>query len=285
MSFAVAILVVGLTFQPSRSPKLGWTSERVGSKIAYQRQSPDQANRNSLNQTGGVAGNDQIGSPQHDKQGDNTNTDMQIQRELAIFTGLLVLVGFLQAGIFYWQGTVFRRTLNAIQGQTSVLQESISVARTSASAATVSADALVAAERAWLDGDVVGNLNVRPNFSLNIRNHGRTPAQFLGCEISSDCLEEGTECRPERFSSKQTYNFGWLIASGANRDITNSLSPENIFHDWDAVASGKKTGMVYVVLKYRDVIVEERMHETHFGYIWRPEEKTFMRLSIYNKYA
>lgn len=203
----------------------------------------------------------------------------------ARITNALIAIGTLALAVIGGIGARYvLRSLRAIEGQTGVLQESISVARTSATAAKNSADALVASERAWIDGDIVGNLNVFPTFEIRIENHGKTPAQLLTCHIHS--LENGMiGWQFEQPNCGQIYNFATLIACGQPKIIIKEIYLEIVFDDWLKVSCGEKDGTIHIILKYRDLIDEEQIHETHVFCIYNTKIKTFERLSQLSRYT
>src|SRR5208337_3123709 len=84
----------------------------------------------------GQSGQQQAGTQNHDNSSQNplsvhvdatapideaakeeARQKLKIQGELALFTGLLVIVGFLQVGSMIWQTLLLRRTWKAVQTQ------------------------------------------------------------------------------------------------------------------------------------------------------------------------
>jgi hypothetical protein len=91
---------------------------------------------------------------------------------LTWFTGLLVLVGLLQASALIWQVKVFRRTLEAMNLQTKATE-------TAANAALLNAQAVINAERAWLRIDIQPDKNNSACWILSAINKGKTPSELI----------------------------------------------------------------------------------------------------------
>jgi hypothetical protein len=95
--------------------------------------------------------------------------NLEIQRKLEMFTGFLVLVGFIQAGTMYWQARLLRGTLKEIQTQaghmetqSGILGESVAIAKQSADAALKQATIQAAALAQWVDVEFVKTEKVSP---------------------------------------------------------------------------------------------------------------------------
>jgi hypothetical protein len=221
---------------------------------------------------------------------------------IELFTALLVPVGAIQAGIFYWQGRVFRRTLNAIQGQTAVIQESISVARTSAAAAERSAEAAkasaevaISGQRAWVMVDLehvpgVGTVMYgsaregsgpeRHSVAARVRcvcsNQGKTPAKILEKRAALLLVDSGNplpvqprldieilDAVPQYLQSGQEAKRDWTLCTDGREEIGTTL-------------------VVYGFVKYRHIFSDREAYAS-FGYRITANYE-FERLSDFPKY-
>ena len=275
MPFAITIFIVGLAIQPMQGPKPDRIPEREGAKITSQNEESAQANQDSAKQTNSASSsssiqNNQLAPPIKDEKTDKRNADIQIERHLEIFTGLLVLVGLLQAGIFWWQGTVFRRTLKAIEGQTGVLREATSVARTSANAAEKSADAanrnidiLITKERArlWIESaDLHFQEGGHGKIAFTVVGHGSTEAFIV-------------ESYMNRYISASSED---IIDSGVRTSLPEVIIPHNPVTEmlplereeiWEVAQGPTAYVHLLVVVRYKDVF--DGQWEMKSRYTWR----------------
>lgn len=126
--------------------------------------------------------------------------NLQIQGELAVFTGLLVLVGFLQVGTMYWQARLLRRTLNEIhiqaghmERQTGILEKSVYVAQKSAETTSHQVELYVNAERAKITIDIADSGR---SFRIRGKNTGKAVAQVRRASGYSLILPYGQQLPP-----------------------------------------------------------------------------------------
>jgi hypothetical protein len=101
-----------------------------------------------------------IGGPSSqvdDAAKEEAHENLKIQKELALFTGLLVFVGLLQAGTMAWQAWLLWGSLAEIhtqaghmERQTKVLEDSVAVAQKSANASLAQVEAAKSTQRAQL---------------------------------------------------------------------------------------------------------------------------------------
>jgi len=170
-------------------------------------------------------------------------------------------------------------------GQTQFAAQ-LEVTRANADAAKASANALVNSERAWVDG-VFTRIRGDYDYSLQITNHGRTPAQLLSWEMKTDCRPRVvTGDQQETWSNEMTGNLHILLASHGVQNIGNFEMP-NTFFEWNNVLDGSKTGIIRITIKYRDLVTDQSSepHETAFTYYWDVPHVWLQRISIYNRYT
>jgi hypothetical protein len=187
------------------------------------------------------------------------------------------------------------RTLKAIERQalsmrrqTTHLRNSVVQARNAARSAKTGTDALIASERAWIDGELVSSRNLGIyRYSLKIRNLGKTPAQIRSYQISVGPLTKGTTFSPEKLSTQKTRNLHIFIGSGEIEALEEMIDMDELFPTDDSTCLEK--GAYSVVIKYTDVVTgtpaDRTEHETSFVYLYTPFLHSTERLSIYNKYS
>jgi hypothetical protein len=127
MPFAATALLVLLAFQPTQTPNPNRISKTDDAQIAYQKERPGNAHGDSDKQPApagkaATVPEDQPELTPNDRDENKPNEDTLIQRRLEIFTGLLVVVGFLQVVVLIWQSCIFLRTLRMIHLQTSIYE-------------------------------------------------------------------------------------------------------------------------------------------------------------------
>jgi hypothetical protein len=143
------------------------------------------------------------------------------------------------------------------------------------------ADALVNSERAWVVAELVpqaakfgdhwcrfvgsGHASMTPEeilaghhlrHKLKFTNMGRTPAQIFSFTIRYSCLGEGVTDLPENAGGNQasTHPFEHLLAgNGEAVEIGDPIVDvgKYIEHEFDAIKSLKKTGVIHGSVKYR----------------------------------
>lgn len=97
------VLAVFLTPQPVKAPERNRIAEATPTVISQQADAPQDDQNQSANPDGSThSANGNTGASQSDE-------NMRIQRKLVLFTGLLVLVGFITAGVIGWQSWETRR--------------------------------------------------------------------------------------------------------------------------------------------------------------------------------
>jgi hypothetical protein len=161
-------------------------------------------------------------------------------------------------------------------------------ARNAARAAKAGTDALIASERAWIDGELVSSRDLGIyRCSLRIRNLGKTPAQLRSYEISIGPLSEGKSFSPEKLLSQTTRNIHVFLGSNETEVLEERIDMDDLFPTDESIGMGK--GAFCVAIRYADVVTgtpENRTeHETSFVYLYTPFLHSTERLSVYNKYS
>jgi len=151
--------------------------------------------------------------------------------------------------------------------------------------------ALIASERAWIDGEIVSkNLALLGvyRYSLKIKNLGKTPAQVRSYQINTGPLLEGNQFDRTRLSHQKTRSLHVFVGSEEDTTLEEDMDMDPMFPDMNDANSGT-TGAFCVTVKYADIVTgtpEERSeHETSFIYVYTPLLHSLERLSRYNKYT
>jgi hypothetical protein len=177
--------------------------------------------------------------------------NLKIQRKLAIFTGLLVFVGFLQVGTMIWQAWLLHGTWKTIERQTK---------------------SFINKERSRL----FLTCEITPEFKIAIGavNRGQSPARitykFVGCEI----LDEG-EGLPDipRYTewgepADDYASDEWAVPKRPIRvgryDASYIIDPKNPELN-ESVLSGKCVVWFYGIVVYQDSVSEDE-HSIKFCY-------------------
>jgi hypothetical protein len=185
-------------------------------------------------------------------------------------TAVLVLVGICTFIAIWYQAVKTRDAAEATQR--------------SATAARDSVDALINSERAWIDGELIRNTNVVKRYLLKITNHGKTPAQVYGYEVSWGLLVDGTEFSLKGLNNKLARNVHVFLASGDN-NILQEFNLDEMF----AGSDGTEKGAFCVKIRYGDVITKGQKdlepHETSFVCLYVTLVEYLERIAWENKYT
>jgi hypothetical protein len=139
-----------------------------------------------------------------------------------------------------------------------------------AKATADSVDALIASERAFIDGELVQDEEARKisvvRYKVKITNYGKTPAKMLSFRTSFGCLLKGTEFDAERLSVQIGGPLHLLLGSDRSRPI-EEIEPLNVK---EAFGECEGEGAYCVTIRYADVVTEGQgkqiIHETSFVY-------------------
>jgi len=173
---------------PQRAPEQGIAKSGSGQNG---RQQPNLQNGDHQADPPAVTG--QPSTPAGEAAKEEARQNLKIQGELALFTGLLVFVGLLQAGTMIWQAWLLKDTKEKIQvqaghmeDQSKTLRESVAAAQKSAGAAETSAKAAMGVAVPTLVVSRFSFVNEGresreaffqyPRIKLELRNYGQSPA-------------------------------------------------------------------------------------------------------------
>jgi hypothetical protein len=175
----------------------------------------------------------------------------------------------------------------SMRRQTTHLKNSVIQAAVAANAAKLSADALVASQRAWLDGEFQVPSGVQDTWgtwNLVAKNHGATPAQLVRHECSFHA--EGQEFGWDSGDQKDTRIWGMLIGAGQYSEPLQTIKPDSFFaYLRERGKKGAAGCTIGITLVYVDVINPKVEHVTRFLMLYNRVSKHIERLSQYNEYT
>jgi hypothetical protein len=212
-----------------------------------------------------------------------------------LFTGILVIVGSLGVCAAYRtlraierQARIMRRQTRHIARQALSMRRQTTHLRNSVETSKASVDALIATERAWIDGELICHHDLGIyRYTLKIRNLGRTPAQIRSYEISVGPLTEEGSFTLDDWSSRKTKNLHIFLGSGETEPLEQGINMDEIFPTNDSNCMWKAP--YRVAIRYADVVTgtpEDRPeHLTSFVYLYWPFMHGTERVSIFNQYT
>jgi hypothetical protein len=128
-----------------------------------------------------------------------------------------------------------------------------------ARASTDSANALVATERAWLDGQLTGVVKVGVAlYQLEITNRGKSPARLLSYEMNYGCCIKGDYVDVLKGIGGSSYPMKALLGAQENRPIGEPIRLKAVFEDCE------RWGVCRVTIRYADVISPQTIRCTYF---------------------
>jgi hypothetical protein len=176
------------------------------------------------------------------------NENLRIQWILTLFTGLLVLVGFLQAITLIWQAVVFSRQTKATEK--------------AAKAAKDSADGLVNSERAWIvvenaaaENPSFGKLAARPF----IMNSGKTIARIKRISLGGGRPRQIGEKLPEIPEYEGFWDFDFVLVPGREFPSDGAPSVPINMENWFAIENRTLKLYLYGLIEYLDLAGNERV--------------------------
>jgi len=208
---AARVIIAVLIFaqQPSKTPEGKGAAEGKGAQV-----SGGQDQQSQSQQTPSSPANNQHPSAKTQVPASKAGDDAEIQGKIETFTGLLVIVGFLQflaligqVVIYCRQARIMERQahemkrqrgymrlqwkamgvqathmegqLAEMSTQSGILQRSVGIAGKSADAASLSAQALINSERPWLFITATSTDNQNTAYEFRAANYGRTPLEII----------------------------------------------------------------------------------------------------------
>jgi hypothetical protein len=238
----------------------------------------------------------QPSTPNCDEACQQARENLQIQRELSLFTGLLVFVGLLQVGTMLWQAWLLKQTRGEVhaqakwmktqsgymESQTKILADSVGIAKESADASKRAVEIAILKERAKirievarLDIQSYGQQTWIASVVVKIFNFGATKAfplesyAVLGISPSTD-----------RFTQKYSQPLITKAAIPPTEEpigvsvVTTDANFETIWK----MNTEQMFAHVYGTISYTDIFDE--IHRTSFRYVWRTNTWVFSASAI-----
>jgi hypothetical protein len=185
---------------------------------------------------------------------------------------LLVLVGF--AGIVAAFGTL------------RILERQTDAAKDTAQAALLSAEAVIKSERAWVDAGIVPNVQVGVlRYGLEIRNHGKTPAQLVSYQLNYDRVDPNGTWSLETLKGFQHRRLEFFLGTEKPFE-SNEFDIKRLFSD---LLDHKDVlvGIIFLTVHYNNVVGMEKNREcsTVHGYKYDILTGNLERIPIFTKYT
>lgn len=176
---------------------------------------------------------------------------------------VLVIVGFVTAIVIGWQSYETMR----------------------------SASALLASERAWIEGEITENSTVGvKRYAITVRNKGKTPAQILRYEVWYGQTRDNVKLSKSGFKAFNEDVFAFL-GSGETKALRDDLDMDTIFAptpNQSANAEGIPKGAFWVTITYGIIIdggKRKKKHTTSFAYLYDLTFFAMRRVPEYNDYT
>jgi hypothetical protein len=197
--------------------------------------------------------------------------------DVAWWTIGLVLVGAGGVIVAVCTLVTIKRQTDAIQRQVQQMGDTatqtdrlIEESTKQSLAAKKSADALVAAERAWIDGEffrIPTQGTHSWSYKLKIVNQGKTPAQLVRCGVSMKTHGHTAGNHPLLRDETLSINISGLLSAGGELILAQTISLPDHFKNFAEHLAGNETGVFEVTIGYMDVIAGEKItHETVVAY-------------------
>jgi hypothetical protein len=267
------IAVVILAQQPSKPPERQGTAQPKAAKSAEQSEKADHGSGQPQPPVS-VTVNTSLPSPNDDSGKEQAEENMQVQRRLTLYTGLLVIAGFVTAGLIWWQARETRRSVQAIR-------DSLPHQEKAANAAFMNAQAIINAERSWVDVVPVHS-GGEGQWRFEATNHGRTPAEIVStcCKFEIKLID-GLTVPP--FYKNRTEPYKRFIFPLNKEPVHVGVMPIPMLlsacQEEDEVRSGAKTFVIIGRVVYYDVLNRvEPPHETRYCYGWSAHDDTLFSM-------
>ena len=222
------------------------------------------------------------------------------------FTGGLVVVAIITLGVVWYQATKTREAAEAtreaakaaqdtvgkiaeqigvMREQNEILGRSVVEAKRSADAARGGLDALVATERAWIDGEIhLKAVAGAMRWAIRITNVGKTPAVVRRWRIDYGTVKHGEKLIQEALTSTRGEGLGILLRSEREHEVF-TFKAQELFDN----ADGTESGMLCITITYGDVTSSaedvEGERKSYFVYSYQPVTTRWERLSYFSRYT
>jgi hypothetical protein len=231
----------------------------------------------------------QSSPPEHNGDAKQSQDAIDVERQVARFTGYLAIVGLFQLVVLAVQAVLFRQQKNIMEQHRVSLEKLATAASDNAEAAKLNARAVMNAERPLLLIDIKLN-DEGPGYKVAAHNPGRTPAIFQ----NGDCCcgkhpadfvppEDLGLAPPEDLKKPFTPPRQDLLVLAGSAFLIRKIDPESSISQAD-----QQIFFVYGQLRYWDTLIDRKAptvkpDETWWCSKYDPITKTFARCD--NGYA
>jgi len=226
----------------------------------------------------------------------------------------LWLEGIALLVIFIWDRIDASQQLKQTLAQMEIMRNQARATETAANATTKSVEALINSERAWVVAELIPQgvrftdnhwyrfMGDKPvamstnellaghhlKYKLKFTNMGRTPAQIFSFTIRYSCLEEGVTDLPENAGGNQASILPFEHLLAGNGEAVEIGEPivdvgKYIEHDFNAIKSLKKTGVIHGSVKYRHLFSSEYDCYADFCYSYTVSEERLTSVGRHTK--
>jgi len=185
----------------------------------------------------------------------------------------------------WWLVIVAVPTLILIWYQARETARAAKVTKIAAEATKSQVGAMIASERAWIDGELAISQGLGIyRYTLKARNLGRTPGQIYSYRISPALYND--QFSPDTLVEHQISNLYIFLGSGEERPLRQDFDMDEFFPG-DAGRGMQRA--FCVTITYADIVTgtpKQRVeHKTSFVYLYNPLLRSIERLRPYNEYS
>lgn len=119
-------------------------------------------------------------------------------------------------------------------------------------------------------------------FSVEITNHGRTAARIESLHIGTGAVIG--EPRLEGLNYKPVEKLYILLGRNEKPKIAH-INFCYEFPDWQSIRDKKKSAVIHMIIKYRDIVGGSTLHETATVFSWNAALEQPERVSRFNVYT
>jgi hypothetical protein len=184
---------------------------------------------------------------------------------------------------------VLWRQTNEIAEQVALMKEAatqtnrlIEQAQKSADAAFLNAQAIVNAERAWIH--ITLAMHSISLYSINVTNHGKTPARILDYQFSIKSLPADMGISPENLAGPLSeVAINTFIGASAEKTL-GSLEVWKQFGEFqEEIRVGHQIGIFQVIVRYKHIVIDDETCESRAVYRFN-SDLTYDKLPTYTSY-
>jgi hypothetical protein len=211
----------------------------------------------------------------HKSDESKNSEDIKIQRELAKFTGGLVVVGLIQAGILALTLVMIAKQASLMAEHAGHLRNLAAAADKNAAAALLNAQAIMNSERAWMAGlntpqkfTSAPEVNENIVYFCKITNAGRTASRILEVRVAFRKIATLDQIPPEpTYQKGEIFPFNKIVVVPNDYiPMSTALFPPLFDNEYSAIRDRKLFTYGYGYVRYLDIFSknDEDFRETRF---------------------